>query len=28
LVTFTTAGEVDVRCLIHPRMRLTVKITE
>jgi plastocyanin len=27
-VIFTTAGEVDVRCLIHPRMRLTVKITE
>ncbi len=27
-VTFTTAGEVDVRCLIHPRMRMTVKITE
>jgi plastocyanin len=27
-VTFTTAGEVDVHCLIHPRMRLTVKITE
>jgi plastocyanin len=27
-VTFTTAGEVDVRCLIHPRMRMTVQITE
>jgi len=27
-VTFTTVGEVDVRCLIHPRMRLTVSITE
>ncbi len=27
-VTFTTAGEVDVRCLIHPRMQMTVKITE
>jgi plastocyanin len=27
-VTFTTAGEVEVRCLIHPRMRMTVKITE
>jgi plastocyanin len=27
-VTFTTAGEVEVHCLIHPRMRLTVKVTE
>ena len=27
-VTFTEAGEVDVRCLIHPRMRMTVQIIE
>ena len=27
-VTFTETGEVDVRCLIHPRMRMTVQIIE
>lgn len=27
-VTFTTAGDVNVRCLIHPRMQMSVKITE
>lgn len=27
-VTFTTAGEVEVGCLIHPRMKMTVKIAE
>jgi plastocyanin len=26
-VTFTTAGEVDVICAIHPRMKMTVTIT-
>ena len=27
-VTFTTPGEVEVRCLIHPRMRATIKVTK
>lgn len=27
-VSFTTAAEVQVRCLIHPRMQMTVKVTE
>jgi plastocyanin len=26
-VTFTEAGEVQVFCAIHPRMKLTVKVT-
>jgi len=27
-VTFTEAGEVDVICAIHPRMMMTVNVTE
>ena len=27
-VTFTQAGEVDVICAIHPRMRMTLEITD
>jgi plastocyanin len=27
-VTFTQAGEVNVFCAIHPRMKLTVKISD
>lgn len=27
-VTFSKAGEVNVLCAIHPRMRMTVKITD
>lgn len=27
-VTFTAPGKVHVHCLIHPRMRLTIKVTE
>jgi plastocyanin len=27
-VTFTEAGEVQVFCAIHPRMKLTVKVLE
>jgi plastocyanin len=27
-VTFTEAGEVEVFCAIHPRMKLAVKISE
>ncbi len=26
-VTFSTSGDVDVICAIHPRMRMTVKVT-
>jgi plastocyanin len=27
-VTFTQAGEVEVICAIHPRMRMTLEITD
>ncbi len=28
IVTFDKAGEVKVRCAIHPKMKLTVNVTE
>lgn len=27
-VTFTAPGDVDVRCAIHPSMKLTIHVTE
>jgi plastocyanin len=27
-VTFNTAGRIDVICAIHPRMRLTINVTD
>ena len=27
-VTFTTPGEVEVECAIHPEMRMTIKVQE